>query len=641
MEVKKELPNRILATGIKVFIALFFIYQLLYILGLFTTQYFYILPESHRAMSLGLIITLTFLLKRARKGDSQRIPWYDWLLIVAGLVGCFYMAPTSKIQELEYASPVLSPLELTLSIVTVLVLLEATRRVSGIALPLILVFFIFYAMYAEHFPGLLYGMSHEFPRLMGELYLSLDGIFGIVMGLWVSILVVFIVFGGLLEASGAGQFFINLALSLAGHVRGGPAKVAIIASGLFGTMNGSAAANVATTGVITIPMMKGVGYKPGFAGATEAVASTGGIIMPPMMGMVAFMVAEFLDVPYIEVCIAAAIPAFLYYFTLYWQVDFESIKSGLKGLPKSELPSLKQTLRGGWFYFVPLLVLIYFLAVLRYPAGMCCMYSIFALILVSMFKKESRLTPKRIMAGFEAAARSTLVVAVICGSVGILITSIMITGATLRMAVLMVQASGGSVLIILVLAGIVSLLLGTGMPAIASYIFLAVTVAPALVQLGLPIMAAHLFVFYWGTSHVITPPVGGCLYIASSLSGVSMWRQGYYAVRLGIAVYMVPFLFAYHPALLMMGTPLEIALAIVFALIGMFCVASGFSGYLVKPANWIQRGMLLGAAVALFVQSFLAIVVGLALVVIVLLWQGITPVAVVNMVKRGLRFKGK
>lgn len=596
----------------RIFIVAFFLYEVLFVLGAFSTRYFFILGESHRAVSLGLIIILTFLLVRTRKDDPRPVPWYDVLIMTLGAIGCFYIAPTSRVVELQMASPEVGSLELALGVVTILVLLEGTRRVSGAVLPAILIFFIIYALFANRFPGILYGRGHSFDRVIGELYLSVSGIFGDVMGLWTRVLVVFILFGGFLQVSGAGRFFIDFALSLTGHLRGGPAKVAVIASGLFGTVSGSAAADVATTGVITIPMMKDANYRPAFAGAVEAVASTGGVLMPPMMGMVAFMVAEFLDIAYLEVCIAAAIPAVLYYVSLYLLVDLEARRSGLSGLPTGELPKLRDTLKAGWHFFVPLAVLVFYLAVLRYPPGVSALYGLGALFVVTWPRPETRFTWARVMEGCERAARTALLVAIICGSVGILITSVAITGTTLRLAILLVQASGGYLLVLLTLAGLVSLVLGTGVPAIASYVLLATTVAPAIVELGVPAIGAHLFVLYWGISHVITPPVGGALYIASSFSGVDIWRQGYEAMKLGIALFVVPFIFCYHPELVMIGTPAAIAVRTVVAFGAMFCIASAFIGYLRAPLAPWQRGALAASACALIVGTLVSSVLGAA-----------------------------
>lgn len=594
----------------RAFIVGFFLYEVAYLLGVFSTSYFFLLAESHRAISLGLIIILTFLLVRARKGDQGAVPWYDWIALGLGALGCFYIAPTDRIVDLQLASPEAAPLELALGVATVLVLLEATRRVSGTVLPVILVFFVIYALFADHFPGVFYGRGHTFSRVIGELYLSVNGIFGNVMGLWTRILVAFILFGGFLQVSGAGKFFIDLALGLTGHLQGGAAKVAVIASGLFGTISGSAAADVATTGVITVPMMKQARYRPAFAGAVEAVASTGGVLMPPMMGMVAFMVAEFLDIPYLDVCIAAAIPAGLYYLSLYFLVDLESKRTGLRGMPRDDVPPLATTLRRGWYFFVPIGVLVFYLAVLRYPPGISALYGLGALFVVTLFDRDARFTWKRLLQGFERAANTALIIAVICGSVGILITSLAITGATLRGAILLVQVSGGSLLVLLVLAGFASLLLGTGVPAIGSYVLLATTVAPAITELGVPPIGAHLFVLYWGISHVITPPVGGTLYIASSFSGVDIWRQGYEAMKLGIALFVVPFIFCYHPELLMIGEPAEIALRAGLAIVAMFCIASAFIGFLVKPLRPWERATLGGAAVALIIGALWAVVAG-------------------------------
>lgn len=601
----------------KAFVVAFFVYELLYVLGAFSTQYFFLLDESHRAISLGLLIVLTVLLRRADGGDTGPVPWYDYLIMVAGAAGCFYIAPTSTIVALQMASPDVPPIQLALGVITLLALLEGTRRVTGPVLPALLAGAFGYAMFADYFPGVFYGRAHSFTRVIGEVYLSLNGIFGSVMGLWTSILVVFILFGGFLQASGAGRFFIDVAMAVAGHLRGGPAKVAIVASGLFGTISGSAAADVATTGVITIPMMKSIGYQPAFAGAVEAVASTGGVLMPPVMGMVAFMVAEFLDIPYLEVCIAAAIPAALYYASLYLLVDFEARRTGLVGMPRAELPSLGPTLAAGWPFIIPLVVLVYYLAVRRYAPGPSALYGLLALFAVTSLRRETRFTWATLFEGFEVAARNSLVVAIVCGSVGMLIASVAITGAALRGAVLLVEASGGNLLALLALTGLASLLLGTGVPAIASYTLLAVTVAPALIQLGLPPIGAHLFVLYWGISHMLTPPVGGALYVAASLSGVDIWRQGYYTLRLGIAVFVVPFIFSYHPELLMIGSPGAIVVQTLLALAAMACIAASFIGYAAGPLSWVDRGLLAAAGVGFIVQGPVALVAGAALALVV------------------------
>lgn len=613
----------------RLFAVFFFLYEVAYLLGVFSTRYFFVLEESHRAVSLGLVIVLTFLLVPARRGsERRRVPWYDVLLMAVGALGCFYIAPTSRIVDLQMAAPVAGTLELALGIATVLVLLEGTRRVSGLVLPSLLGLFVVYALFADRFPGILYGRGHSVERVVGELYLSVHGIFGDVMGLWTRVLVVFILFGGFLQVSGAGKFFIDLALALTGRLHGGPAKVAVIASGLFGTVSGSAAADVATTGVITIPMMKDAGYRAEFAGAVEAVASTGGVLLPPMMGMVAFMVAEFLDVPYLDVCIAAAVPAALYYLTLYVLVDLEARRSGLRGLDRAEVPALGETLRRGWHFFVPLAVLVVGLAWFRYPPGVAALYALGALLVVTFPNARTRFGGARLMEGFERAARTSLVVAIICGSVGILITSLAITGATLRGAILLVEASGGHLLSLLLLAGVASLVLGTGVPAIGSYVLLATTVAPALTELGVPAIGAHLFVLYWGISHVITPPVGGALYIASSFSGVDIWRQGYHAMKLGIALFAVPFIFCYHPELLMMGSPTSIAVWTAVAAVAMIAVAAAFIGYLRRPLPMWQRVTLALGALLLVSGTPLTLGLGLAALAGVVISQKLASPAV-------------
>ncbi len=614
--------GRLLRLITKGFIVFFFLLYLLYMIGAFSTQYFFMLPGTMVAISVGLLIVLTFLLKRGFSGNSKTVPWYDWLFIVAGLVGTLYMAPASRQIQVAYASPVLGPLEFTLGIITILVLLEGTRRISGIILPIILILFIFYAMYCNYFPGVLMGRPHDFNRVMSEMYLSYSGIFGDVTSLWVTILSVFLLFGGLLEASGAGRFFINLSLSVFGRFRGGPAKVAVLASAFFGTLSGSAGANVATTGVITIPMMKRAGYSPEFAGSVESVASTGGIITPPVMGTVAFLIAQYMGLPYATVALAAVIPAVLYYFLLFWVVDFEAVKRNLKGMQTAQIPPFKKTLREGWFYFVPLMALIYFLIIARFPGGLSVVYATGILFVATLFKKDSRLNFKRIMAGLESAASASLGVGLLCASIGIMITSVNLSGMALRMTTILTQIAGGDVFLLLVAAALVSFVLGIGIPAMASYVFLAVTIAPALAQLGIPLLAANFFILYWGTCHQLTPPVGGALYVAKALAGTGLWRQGFSNLRLGVSLYMLPFIFVFHPALLLMGSPQEIVWTTFLALVGMFILACGIIGWLIKPLNWVQRIVALGSALCFYIQGPIATPVGFAIIVILLFWLG-------------------
>ena len=567
-----------------------------------------------RSVHVGFALTLAFLtLPLTRQGEHEHPRPWDLALIVVALAASAY--PVFFLDYLMtriYYVDDPTIVDLVLGWAMVVLVLEATRRSVGLALPLTAAAFIVYAL---TFGG------QGWLILIDQLYLTTEGIFGIPAGVSASYVILFIIFGALVERSGTGKLFMDFALALTGHQVGGPAKVACVTSGLFGTVSGSAVANVMTTGTFTIPLMRRIGYRPAFAGAVEAVASTGGVVMPPVMGMVAFMMAEFLDVPYLEVALAAAIPAALYYFSLYMLVDLEARRNDLGGLPASSLPSVWETLRGGWFYVIPIAVLVYTLAFSRMPAGIAAAYGLGALLIVSSFNPETRFTFPRLLHGFQASARNSVVIAVICGSVGILVASVVITGATLRMGVLLVEAAGDRLFPLLLMAGVGSLVLGTGVPSIASYTLLAVTVAPAVIELGVPAIGAHLFVVYWGVSHVFTPPVGGALYIASSFSGVDIWRQGFHAVRLGIAIFVVPFLFCYHPELLLIGTPEAILLQTLIAALAMVCVTSSFIGYIRTPLGWTTRVWLVAAAVALAVQGPVLLPAGLLLALAVMASQ--------------------
>jgi TRAP transporter 4TM/12TM fusion protein len=612
------------ANLVTAFVIGFFLYHILYILGLFSTRYFFLLGESHRAISLGLVLALTFLLVPSGKHVlSCSLAWYDVVFMLICVMGCFYMA--ANIISIMASRIAPTSAEVILGVLVIFAVLEGVRRTSGIALALLMLLFILYAKFCNYFPGAFYGRGYSFERVIAESYFSYHGIFGIVSRLFSTVIVVFVMFGGFLQVSGAGRFFIDLSLSLAGHLRGGPAKMAVLASALFGTINGSAAANVATTGVLTIPMMIKTGQRPYFAAAVEAVASTGGIIMPPIMGMVAFLVAEFLDIPYLTVCFAAVVPAILYYIALYWQIDFEAAKRGLKGIPRVELPSIKKTLMEGWLYLVPIAVLVFFLAGLRYPPSLSCLYGIGSLLLVSVFKKEMRFSWKKITEAFETSMSGILILGAVCAAVGILIACMTLTGVPLRLTGILTELSGGHLLPLLLIAGIVSIILGAGLPALATYTIVAVTIAPALINFGVQPIVAHMFILYYGLSHVITPPVCVAVYISSAIAKSNMWRTGFQAVLLGIVIFLVPLIFVYKPTLLMIGEPTSIALAIVTAVIGVTILAAGVSGYLLKRASWLQRVLLIAAGLMLMMPGIKTNIYGIVAVGVILLWQGVIP----------------
>jgi TRAP transporter 4TM/12TM fusion protein len=431
----------------------------------------------------------------------------------------------------------------------------------------------------------------------------------------------FIIFAGFLNVTGGGRFFIELALSLVGHIRGGSAKVAVIASSLFGTMSGSAVANVVSVGVFTIPMMKNGGFSARFAGAVEAVSSTGGQIVPPVMSAAAFIAAEFLEIPYASFAIAAAVPAILYYLAVYWQVDLESAKFGLKGLARDELPKIGHLLKRKWLFFVPILVLVWFLFVRQYDPSKAALYAVGSLIVASLFKKEYRLKLRNPRSVGEGTIKGLADVGPVCAGAGIVIGSITLTGLGLRLSNALIGISGGSLLLLLILAATACLILGMGVPTVPCYILTASLIAPAIIKLGVLPVSAHLFVFYFGCASMITPPVALASYVAAGIAGGPMMRTGFTAMRVGAVALIIPFLFVYNPALLLKGSLVEVAEALITAAVGVTFLAIGMEGYLFSKLAWLKRAGFLGGGLLLMVAERRTDIIGVALIAILFIWE--------------------
>ncbi|MBA7710838.1 hypothetical protein ES703_119786 [subsurface metagenome] len=481
--------------------------------------------------------------------------------------------------------------------------------------------FILYASYAYLLPGILHCRQIPWGRVLTFLYLSPDALLGIPLTVAGLIVLAFVFFGRCLFAIGGGQFLSDTALALLGKYRGGPAKAAIAASALFGTLSGSASANVATTGIITIPLMKRVGYKAQFAAAVEAVASTGGLIMPPVMAATAFIIAEFLEIPYAKVAIAAFIPAVLYYIAIFIQVHGEAVKEGLKGLPPQELPSFGKVMRHGWLFIFPVIVLIYCLFVLYLRPQTSGIYAVGATLLIALFRKETRTALRGMLTILEDTGRALLDVGIICGLAGYVVGVVSLTGLGLSLSQALVDISGGNVFILLVLAAIGSIILGMGMPITATYIMLAILIAPALVQLGIQPLAAHLFILYFGAMSFVTPPICIAAYVASSIAGSEPMRTGFLGMRLGIVAYVVPFVFCYNPALLLRGTVEDIILMIAAVTFGIISIAIAFEGQLFDKLNVPKRIGFGLCGFLLIVPNLITNGVGLLLGILLLLWE--------------------
>jgi TRAP transporter 4TM/12TM fusion protein len=436
-------------------------------------------------------------------------------------------------------------------------------------------------------------------RIASYLYLDSSGIFGLPFDVAAGIVVAFIFFGQALYAVGGDKFLTDIALVLMGRYRGGTAKVAVVSSTLFGTVSGSAVANVVVDGAITIPMMKKSGYPPHVAAAIEAVASNGGQIMPPVMGVAAFLMAEFLNISYAEVALAAAIPACLYYIALFTQIDLEAARLGLVGMPHNEIPKLRNVMQRGSVFLVPLMVLIYALMFANWEPGKAGMAATIATFAVGALRKETRPTFRGILSSIEETGKILLDIVVVTALAGLVIGAFQLSGLTFKFALLLVSTAGGNIPLLLVLTAVVSIILGMSMPTTVVYIMLAVLVGPALVQVGIPPLAAHLFFFYFGMLSLITPPDCIATYAAASIARADFWKSGWTGMRLGIVAYIVPFVFVFHPALLFKGNIVEIGTAIITASIGVIFLATGVAGYLFKELGYFKRALLILAGTSL------------------------------------------
>jgi TRAP transporter 4TM/12TM fusion protein len=527
--------------------------------------------------------------KSHSREPGEKVLWYDWFCFIASLItGGYIMVMYPAI---AYRLGVLSPERWILGGLAVALILEATRRVAGWALVWVGLTCILYARFADVVPGLFAAKGATWARLASYLYLDTNGLLGVPLTVAAGVVVAFVFFGQALYAVGGDKFITDVALIVMGRYRGGPAKVSVVSSALFGTVSGSAVANVAVDGAITIPLMKRTGYPSHVAGAIEAVASNGGQIVPPVMGAAAFLIAEFLNLPYGQVALAAAVPALLYYLALFTQVDLEAAKHGLGGLPSDQIPKFRGVMRFGWAFMFPLGFLVYVLMFANWEAGKAGIITVILTFLVGALQKETRPSFAKILTCVEGTGRTLLDIVVITALAGLVIGALQLSGLTFKLSLILVSLSGGNVLALLALTALVCIFLGMSLPTAVVYITLAVLVGPALAQLGIDPLAAHLFLFYFGMLSLITPPNCLATYTAAAIAQSDFWQTGWTGMRLGIAAYVVPFAFALHPALILKGSAGDILLAVAASSIGTFLLAVGCAGYLFCPFTWIKRGL--------------------------------------------------
>jgi len=580
------------------------------------TIFGYIIPEmSYFALLLGAFMPLCFLVYPAAAHASQaHVPWYDILLAVASLPFPIYAIIYGFdiiLGGWEVSPPLPAKI---LGGITWVLLIEAVRRISGKVMAAFILTVSIYPLFAHLCPGLLMAKQYSLSRIIGFHTLGTQSIFGIPTQIFGRILIGYMLFAAALQATGAVTVFINFSLALLGNVRGGAAKVSILSSAFFATMSGSALANVITTGAVTIPTMKRLGYPPYYAAAIEACASKGGVLTPPVMGVVAFIMADFIGVSYAKVCIAAAIPITLYWISLFTQADFYAAKTGLKGLPGRELPSLWQAIATGWFYIASLGVLIYFIF-FQYLEAYAPFYATGALILMASCRKETRLNIKALHHLLDETGYILTQLVVILAGVGLVIGAMSITGVAHGLSGFMTRIGGQYLYLLLILGALTSFILGIGMTIAACYVFLAMLLAPTLVQIGINEMAAHFFLVYWASVSYITPPVALASYAAASIAQADPLKTSFQALKLGFVSLLVPFFFVYDPALVAQGTALQIIHAASTAVLGIIMLSAGFEGYcfFLKRIKFVTRALFMLAGLCMFSPGLESDAVGIVI----------------------------
>ncbi|MEQ9641174.1 MAG: TRAP transporter fused permease subunit [Alphaproteobacteria bacterium] len=536
------------------------------------TQYFFAL--------FGILLPLTFLVFPAHKGALGGMAWYDVVLAATGVgLICYFLYYARDIVDLgwEYAAP--DHIIYAAMALWVLVL-EATRRAGGPPVFLVVLVVSLYPVYAEYVPAPFDGINETFGVTVAYHAVSSEAIFGIPFRAFANLVIGFLLFGVALQFTGGGKFFLTLAFALLGHVRGGPAKVAIFSSGLMGSMSGSVITNVLTTGALTIPAMKRIGFQPHYAGGVEACASTGGVLMPPIMGATAFVMATYLEVPYSDIVIAAVIPSFLYFFGLFIQIDAYSARMGLRGLPRDEMPSVAQAMKEGWHYLFVFALLIWMLLYLQREA-LAPYYATVLLIAINQLNKATRWDWGKFIDFIVGTGRLFVELAAILAGIGMIVGSLSLTGKISTLASELLGAAGDNVMLLLLMGALASFIMGIGVTVTVAYIVLAITLAPALSQAGLNPMAVHMFMLYWGMLSFITPPVALGAFAAASLANAKPMRTGFEAMRLGSIIYFIPFFFVLNPALIMQGDYDVILRVLITAVIGVVLLASSLQGYMI------------------------------------------------------------
>ena len=568
---------------------------------------------AQKSIHLGFLLVIFYINAMV---DSEK----RWEQIFLGIMALFALGGCAYItildENLQLRAGIVYASDILFAILLIIAIFEACRRKMGNPLVIITLVFVAYAFLGKYIPGFLNQPGMTLKKFTSLVYLTTDGIFGSPLYASASYVVLFVLLGAIMSVSGIGDYMTNLATSLFGHMRGGPAKVAVVASGFFGSISGSPTANVIGTGTFTIPMMKKNGFEPEFAAAVEATASTGGAIMPPIMGSTAFIMAEMLGIPYTAVAKAALIPAILYFLAVLFGVDIYAAKHGLKGIPRSQLPKVRSMLKQ-IYMLAPLIFLIFCMAVFNMTIVRSGLLTIIVTLVLVEINPKTRMTKEQWLQIPVQTVKSAVSVGIACAMAGIISGVIMGSGLGYRISSILTSVAGTSMLLLLVLTMVFSLIMGMGVPTTAAYLVLASLVAPTMIQLGIPPLAAHMFIFYFGCISSITPPVALAAYAGAGLAGCDPNKTGYKAFRLAFCSFLMPYLFVYNPVLLMEGGVLDILWSLVTALIGAYLLASGFEGFFFRwSLKWFERPLMILGAVMLIVPGMVTDLVGIAIIVV-------------------------
>ncbi|MDQ7800596.1 MAG: TRAP transporter fused permease subunit [Armatimonadota bacterium] len=574
--------------------------------------------QYHRGVAVAYAFAAAFLLHRGtRRSPADRPSWADVLLAAAGCVVAGYWIV--QYEGLAYRAGSFSAVDVAMGVVALALAVETTRRVLGASMTVVALLLVAYALWGNYLPSVVGHRGFSLRRVVEYFYLTPEGLFGVMPDILGTYILPFVAFGAFLMRAGVAKFFMDLSVALVGRMRGGPAQVAVVSSALFGSINGSPVANTATTGAFTIPLMKRCGFPPHIAAAVEAAASTGGMILPPVMGAGAFIMAELTQTPYARIAAIAMLPGLLYFLGVGVMVYCEARKLGLEGLPPEQIPRLRDVLKGGWYLLLPVVVLVAVL-VRTTSASLAVIASILSTVAVSWLRRETRMGPRELWEALVDAGRNSTYVAAATGAIGIVVAVVTLTGIGVRFSQLVLEVSGGSLPVALLLVAAASFVLGMGMPITAAYLVLAVVAAPALVQMGIPLLSAHMIIFWLSLDSNITPPVALGAYTAAALAQADPWRTGWNSFRFAKMIYVMPVLFAYTHVL-MTGTWQENLWAAISSVVGTVAFSIMSTAYFLVRTNLLEWLVLAAATVLCFIPTLGTDLAGIGLFVLVYLWQ--------------------